>query len=97
MRTITAYPPTNDPLIVGLCARLTKAVNAKFYVALANPVGASGFYCQAMTLAKARKEARAHLKKYPSWESARLYHADGGRCLDRIATYHQSRAIAGTP
>ena len=83
---IVAYPPTEDPVIVSLCAALNKAVAAKFYVALANAQGGSGFYAEGTTLKAAKAEARAHLRRYPSWERAIIYECQRGITTMRCAT-----------
>ena len=83
---IVTYPPTEDPVIVSLCAALNKAVAAKFYVALANGQGGSGFYAEGTTLRAAKAEARAHLRCYPSWERAIIYECQRGITTMRCAT-----------
>ena len=83
---IIAYPPTEDPVIVSLCAALNKAVAARFYVGLANAQGGSGFYAEGTTLRAAKAEARAHLRRYPSWERAIIYECQRGITTMRCAT-----------
>lgn len=87
---IIAYPPTDDPVIVGLVASLNKAVKAKFYVALSNAEAGSGFYCHAGTLKEARAAARAHLKKYPTWDRAVIYTSNHGEQGERLAWIKRS-------
>ena len=73
---ITAYPPTNDPVIVDLVAHLNECVRAKFYIELAGTIDGercgSGFFAKAKTRRAAGAEACAHLKRYPKWETAKV-------------------------
>lgn len=75
---IVAHPPTDEPIIAGLCAALNRAVAAKFYVALDNAQGVSGFHAQGATLKSAKAEARAHLHRYSCWQRARVYDCERG-------------------
>jgi hypothetical protein len=90
-RIVRAYPG-GDSLMDGLCAHLTRCVNAPYYCDLRNETSASGFYPEARTLAGAREEVRAHMRKYQAWDTARLYDSHGGNKGELRATFRNRKA-----
>lgn len=82
---IEACPPTNDPVIKDLCAHLNRIIKAKFYIGLLNDEAASGFYSHAQSVKECRREALAHLRKYPTWRTATVSDAASGVIILRRA------------
>ena len=81
---IFAYPPTDDPVIVGLVEVLNEAVQAKYCVKLRNDEAGSGFFAQSKDLPSVKREVRQFLKAHPCWKSATIYTAHRGLEIDRV-------------
>ena len=88
---ITAYPEPVDPVIADLVAHLNECAKARFYIKLENADGGSGFYCHAPALAAAKRQARAHLRKYPSWETATVWSVHRMLSFERLATIQKRK------
>lgn len=90
-RIVTTGPNCDEPVILGLCAHLTKCVNAPYYCDLSNTEAGSGFYPEARTLAEAKEEVRAHMRKYQTWDTARLYDNHGSQKGELRATFRNRK------
>ena len=82
---IFAYPPTDDPVIVGLVEVLNEAVQAKYCVKLRNDEAGSGFFARSKDLPSVKREVRQFLKAHPCWKTATIYTAHRGLEIDRVA------------
>jgi hypothetical protein len=78
----------NGPFLEGLIETCIRVSHARFYVALENHDSSSGFHPQSNKRSAAVRDAEAHLRRYPTWDVARVYNRDTNALVKTIRKEH---------